>query len=404
MKPGNIIKWALNKFYTLDPTKETKVEPDSGQQAEGWKASISPPSNTMNFILAAALTLANAACSIRMLNWASIVSTISDYVYTTGLAPCSSIAIWTPDYDEHYLITQSGLGFYRNVYGVWAGDAFNPNSIIANNCISMAYDPVNAITMVVGNGGAGSDVAYRQAGNGNAWSNGNDTNGPYQHVAHDHMGRWVLVDASNNYRKTDTAGVASTAAAASPGFLLNTYRVLHTHHPADTLYDGDPGNQLWVAVTGVAISTSVDGDTWTTSVGLSAIGFTGSLKDLAYSAYETKLIALSHDGSDFYVNTSTDNGASWTAVKLNTPFATGFGKIACDGSGHWAIIASDGTADPRIYVSIDNGDTWIRVNMPNLTYYPNAVFVWYGEGSFMAYMDDQAGGNQQFIMSLRGEE
>ncbi len=261
---------------------------------------------------------------------------------------------------------QSGTSLFigTSFYGAFRSTDNGTSWSAVNSSLTRANGRALAVLDFALSGGtliASTDSGvYRSTNNGDAWTRANeglpdnvpDGRTPVAPIVS--IGNVVLAyvggEGSNAirklYRSTDNGATWTLSDAGLPsGYNIVSFAVSGTRVFSGVLSSG--------ATAGRVVWTSTDnGQNWTAT---------------AYNEIGGFPRALAASGSTLYINgsgflgrmsRSTDNGVTWTPLN-NSP--AGVSAIAVSGT---TVVAVGLTADgnPSLFVSSNNGDTWIRTN------------------------------------------
>jgi len=398
MFPG-VPKWATNALFTGGPDvgSPTKAKPSSGQEDEGYERLDRPAAQRWNFWRWAIASLSISCASSHVANWEKTDTSVIDLV--TSAMP--EVAAYDSAQDTWWVVAAPGPVAAEELYSVggltnWAGAAAGPwaGLVLPRDC---DVDPagVRAVTFF-----DAADLIYTTpAGYPGVYVLWAGLPGPgliWEKVAHDHIGLWVFADQNGVLYNSTGPAVAVAPVAVGPGFAAAIPIALeHSRHAALDVWDQDPGNPVWLAMTATEISTSADGLSWTPAA---LHGIPTPARGLAYSKPTTKWGIIEGTAGNAQFHYSTDNGLTWTAgAVIDATFgAISNTHLQCDGFGHWVAVIADAVISPKIYASADDGDTWYEIHMP-ATWPPaagailNSIPTAYGGGRFMIFTGDNAG-------------
>lgn len=402
MKPG-YERWATNAQYSGAPLQDTKKEPSPGKRDDGYEENIAPAPIVWNYLVYALTSLVTACSSVRTFNLLETddLSVGNEEDFSGFYSPTDGTHILVGNANGTLVVATNSLD------GSLAWHAGGYSAQITAALDARVDD--SGVQAIIGTQSAAPHPVNSRANstsNWVDWATGTIAiNG--LSIEHDWIGRWVIVLSTGVVYTSTGTGVAFAAASTPPGFAASTWsRVRHSHHPVNHLFDGDPGNSHWIALTNTEISDSADGLVWTAAA---AHGFGGTPDDLAYSADGTKWIATMLGGGLNYQE-STDNGSTWTSkTNVNSKLSSwDSAVIASDGSGHWLLLVAEDGVGVEIHGSVDNGDSWSRLEFPTdppsggtATY---KLDVWYGGGRFGIAVGDDFGNTNSVYVTLRGEE
>ena len=198
------------------------------------------------------------------------------------------------------------------------------------------------VIVIAGNrGGVGEN--FVSSDNGVTYTRNTFGSTEVRDVDTDGNGNWVQLHYSGACRRSTnnaaTWTTGGTAADAEGNYLVYV------------------GNSTWLSFSngGQTAKRSTDvGANWSNvSTGMGSVNFMGVAHDGAGT-----VIAIGIYGTN-QISRSTDYGATWSAFtlyNLGTPHA-----IGTDGNGNW-ILVPEGTTYESLYVSTNNGASWIYKN------------------------------------------
>jgi hypothetical protein len=395
MRPGRRI-WASTPLWLAGPDagSPTKAPASAGNLAEGRYRSIRPAPQIDNHEFWNIASRLDAAASMRVMSIFSEPVTALGWPGAWVGGPCDGI--YDPIMGQHSIVDVDTTAVAdedwlsaggRN----WAAAALVP--AVGFVVPRLAVD--NTGTRGVIDGGAVPTLPFASVGAG-IWTTWNVASplGLWRDIDFGGVGanaRWVIGGQSGGAPAVLTSFVPANVFAApgtppafAPGFV---FCVAHSHHYAADLYPQDPGNHVWLALTGTQASISVHAtaDVWTAPV-LHAMPSWPI--DVACSRLSGEWIAIGVDGT---ISRSMD-GLVWVNAPLALPgsyVAPTTCRIATDGYGHWMALETDAIAlTGMVWGSGDDGATWRRVYEEIVV--ANTAFgaVWYGGGQFfIATMD-----------------
>lgn len=133
--------------------------------------------------------------------------------------------------------------------------------------------------------------------------------------------------------------------------------IFHSCHPAGALGPDDPGNPHWLVFSTLNVASSADGVSWTSIAEYHKIP---GQKGAAYSRTSRRWVTAFLTGGTATVYYSDDNGATWLAGQALPNYTTGDTRVVCDGYGTFMIHDSSGN---YVWVSSDEGMTWTCVRL-----------------------------------------
>jgi hypothetical protein len=329
--------------WSAQPNKE---EPAAGRMSEGYPPETEPAAEHWNWLINELAKLADRAAGLRL---STLLEAHFSNVTNWG-NPFS--AVWDPSANRFLAIDTDGYVIETVAQpGDW-DDITPPTSAPATGQYAdIAADDTGRLLALVDQPNGNVEYEY-----GAGWNTTSPiaTIGWTQCLWVGSLGTplWLIGSASGHLETAVSTG-------AWPGWTSRTSNI------ADFIYcmatNGKSGsNQRTIVLSSANKTISDDLVTWTAA----AHGFSDEPSDIAYSTKGDRWCAALHDGT---IAVSDDNGATWSE---KTPERVGGGSsnditIASDDDGHWiAVFASAGNW--YVIASIDNGDTWHEVHIPNM--------------------------------------
>lgn len=170
-------------------------------------------------------------------------------------------------------------------------------------------------------------------------------------------------------------GINFAVDAAWPGATVTEplHGIYHSCHPVGGFGPSDLGNPTWLVLSDTYATRSADGAAWTAAAhGLALGGGSFGHRSAAYSRAGNRWVVVLPAAAGGDVAYSDDNGATWTTLASALPNFPGAGfepSICGDGYGTFLVTtAGDSGSDTRVYISTDNGGTWTTLRLPSANY------------------------------------